>query len=177
MLRLRALTLLPLILACGQPFLNSPPSIRPLSAGDSRQALVGKWVLDLTLDSVQRLLQEPHQVRSVMDSVTPRVVRGTLELRDTIVGVEGTELRSVVSFDFTQLLGHPLSCFTPSLDLTRVERHGNTVAISVTPGAADCGFFGQGRLDGDSIVGWWAEAAFVGHPAAGRLRLVRDTIQ
>ena len=161
--------------ACGQPFLHPPPNIRPLAAKDWRQALVGKWIVELSLDSVQRLVQESHGVRSVMDPGPHRVVRGTLELRDTIVGVDGTDLRSTISFDFTRLLGHPLSCFSPTAGVTRVERNGRTVSISLTPGAADCGFFSQGQLDGDSLIGSWGEDAFVGARAAGKLRLLRDT--
>lgn len=171
---LRAPFAIAFLTACGQPFWNSPPNVRAMPAKDSRQDLTGRWTIELTLDSVQQLIREPYGVRSVMVAAAATTVVGTLVLYDTIVGPDGNELRSEASIDFSQLLGRPLSCYDPNQGLTTVRRKGARVNFRLTPNAYDCGFYAEARLVGDSMIGTWNEAAFVGAPAMGRLRMKRE---
>ena len=172
-LRTPALVAAMLLSSCGRPLLTPPPRVRALSVGDSRRALVGLWKIEFTIDSVQNITTGKGGARSSLLAVTPSTVAGTLELRDTVDGIDGLNLKGTVALDFQRLLGQPLSCYDPRYALVGVKRRNTHVRLELAPGAADCGLYADGRYLGDSVVGSWLEDSFIGPRAVGRFRMLR----
>ncbi len=146
----------------------------PLPAGDRRRSLAGLWNVNFAIDSVQAPLAGS---RAVMQAGSGTWVTGTLQLTDTLVVIRGLPLaglRATVEVDFTSSLGRQVSCFTPGEGLVEVQLHPSRLQLLFTPGAADCGFAAEGSVRGDSVVGAWNEASYVGHRTAGRFFMVRS---
>lgn len=162
-----------LTVACaGTPlFTPRPDAAVPLGSHDSRRALAGSWRAEFVADSVEW----PSGGDSIRFRHGPtNWIVGTLWLGDTVAGLGVVRgLRSDLVADFTPILGRQMSCFQSGRGVIDVERHGQTVQFWFTPGAGDCGFGGTARYYGDSIVGTWSEAAFVGAASVGRFRFVR----
>src|SRR6266513_1041068 len=153
----RVLFLLFVVTACNRPLWNPPgPQPKDLSPRDRRVALVGRWEVMFSGDTVAR-----------QRVTNPRTVRGVLVLSDTIIenGAEG--LKGSADFDFEPMLGRQVSCFNPGRNVFPISWHNDSVFIHLTPNAADCGLVVVGRLARDTVRGRWSEPSFVGHESGG----------
>lgn len=133
------------------------------------ESLAGLWTVAFRLDSVR-----------VPGTAPPRWQRGPFSeaqgrLRLTDSTASGSAVRSSIDLDFTSLLGRQMSCFDPRPSSTGVDRQGDTVTFRFTPWVADCGFGASGVLRGDSLIGSWDEASFLGPVAAGRFVMTRSS--
>lgn len=165
---MRALAILLLLGACARSAPERPASMTAsLPRDDARQALVGVWALRFAVDTIN--FRQPS---------TGATVAGTLTVRDTLVGEPGRIadlLRADFAADFASALGRPLSCFDSTARVLAATVHGDSVALSVTPYAADCGLSVTGLLRGDSIIGTWFEPSFAGGQSRGRVWMHRHT--
>jgi hypothetical protein len=128
---------------------------------------VGVWALRFAVDTIN--YRQPTRGDTVA---------GTLTVRDTLVGEPGRTadlLRADFAADFTLALGRPLSCFDSTARVLAGTIHGDSVALSMTPYAADCGLSVAGVLRGDSIIGTWFEPALAGGQSRGRVWMHRGT--
>lgn len=161
-----------LTIACGgTPFFTARPDAAvPLGSHDSRRALAGSWRTEFEADSVEW----PSGGDSIRFRHGPsQWISGTLWLGDTLAGVQVRGVRAEMVADFTPILGRQMSCFHSGRGVIDVERRGQMVRFWFTPGAGDCGFGGTAQDYGDSLIGTWSEAAFVGAASAGRFKFVR----
>jgi hypothetical protein len=150
----RTVLTLTVLASCAHPA-TGPELVRP---SEPRATLVGNWTLILTVDSTQRLVQEPHMVRSIMDPIPPVLDSGTLEVFDTLIPSTqwGDELRSRVHFDFQRLLGRPPFLLRSRGWLNCCAGSGGTSGVHHYPGCS-----GLWVLRGRSVAGgfprWYLE--------------------
>ena len=162
-----------LLFASSRQFHAQPPPVQspgiPLSSTDWRRAWTGEWVVQFTFDSVRG---RDGNV-TAWHPASGRTRTGTLTISDTLVGRGHHELSAYLAFDFRSLLGRPMSCFPTFPSTIELSRSGDSVEISFTPTAADCGVGGEVIRNADSATGTWSQLSLAGSVAMGRLQLVR----
>jgi hypothetical protein len=167
---------------------------------DARQTLVGTWRIEFTPESVRTYAHfatnvAPGRVRSIVpDTKAPHIVIyrldsltivGFLQLTDTIVSVDGTDLQSRLDADFRALSANyhwngrdtvvPMISVDPRRDFpTTVELHRTRLTLMFNTGI--CCFFVDGRYVGDSVVGTWGKVGEMGIGVRGRLRMLRMSL-
>ncbi len=142
---------------------------RPASQASVPQekSLDGSWSLEFRVDSVRSEAGNGWQTGS------GKTASGTLRFTDTDSTNQGP-VRNV-SYDilFAAALGRPMSCYTPGDKRLSATFHQDSLRIWFTPGSYDCGFSGDGKFFGDSLIGEWSETSFRGPVSTGRFRMVR----
>jgi hypothetical protein len=133
------------------------------------RTLVGSWDAEFHYDSVRRAGGVVERWRSANHGVA----RGRVVITKPAQPAGSNRLLSDVRVSFEPAFGRPMSCFTPGRGTVAVEARGTMVTIRFTPGAADCGFSGEGRLEMDSLVGTWSETSLGGPVATGVFRMRR----
>ncbi len=172
MSRVIALVVLPFIAGCGRPLFKSPPATPTrLAHSDSRQQIVGTWLVRFTLDSV--CMVQENGLRCSQSAPPDLSVEGQVVFTDTTMKNGPKGLVADLQFDLTPLLGRPVTCFRAGRGVIPVEVKAASVFIVFTPRAADCGLVAEGQLNTDTLVGEWREPAFVAYTAAGRFVISR----
>ena len=72
-----------------------------------------------------------------------------------------------------RLFGHTDDCVHPDANPLATAIHPDSIEISFTPDAADCGLAVVGVIRGDSFLGRWSEPQFVGNGAEGLFTMRR----
>lgn len=145
---------------------------RPLGQSDWRQVYVGRWHLTIWVDSVQELVPYKGGVRSAMHPVLqPCSASGTLVILDSVQpgSPEGSTVLARLEMDWAHLFGGPIMWF----GRVGLRRSNDRVLLGLSPGCFDCGVTAVLEPGRDSIVGSWAEMAYVGATRAGRVELRR----
>jgi hypothetical protein len=150
------------------------PTTSPQAAGsrvelDEMSTLIGSWNAEFHYDSVRGSGGVVEHWRAA----SHRVARGRIVLTAPSQPIRPFRLSSDVRVSFDSAFGRPMSCYTPGRGSVAIEAHRSSVTIRFTPDVADCGFSGEGRLEGDSIVGAWSETSIAGPVAMGAFRMHR----
>jgi hypothetical protein len=178
---------LPLVLlGCIHHFWNPRSPIQPLPEHDARRALVGVWRIELTVDSLRWFSVEPKGLMNLYTRpYDAPVIGATFELLDTLVDFDGTSLRSSLIPDPDSLpkiklpwpgrdVSFPLvQLSTPGF--TAVELHRTRVRFDFDPPGSGRCFCATGALQGDSIIGRWADVGEFGVGARGHFRMRRSS--
>jgi hypothetical protein len=176
-----------LLVACAPPSRTSPAAARPLTPpsptgsplplDDPRQALVGLWQAEFTLDSARVRVRAKYdwETETPPMSVTRRAL---LHLRDTVTWAG--DLVSSIAFDSTDapfpFFGNTQtrpSHLAPQVYTWLLKEHDTVVRIEPYTTCSDCTRFRvEGTHLGDSIVGTWQLDA-MGCVQFGRVRMAR----
>lgn len=145
--------------------------VLPLPEESAERRLVGSWEIIFGLDSTIQLDTSamPPVIRRVPYS-SKRVISGQLIIQDSLIQpfLNGPLLLLAdIDIDFTPLLGRQISCLMPANRAIAARISEDTLTVSLTPLAADCGLAASGQLFADSAVGDWVEPAYSGYRSSG----------
>ena len=148
-------------------------TVTALGAGDWRRALVGRWNVTFTLDSVS---VGARDAPAVWRRVGNQTVSSELIVYDSLVqAFPALGLRRSALPNFRPALERSLSCSEPDLlilGVQRLERGG--VGLDFTPEARDCGLRATVSGTQDSLSGRWHEPSIGLAVAVGGIQLVRQ---
>lgn len=147
-LRPRAVTVRALTLIALVPLSGCARSTTAPSSGTLREAdLVGGWTMAFQVGSR-----------------TSPLVFGSLDISAQHDPQRPEFLVAEFRADFRPLLGRQVSCLqTPQPALVRL-RDSTSIALALTPDAADCGLVADGQFAANTFSGAWVEPSITSQP-------------
>jgi hypothetical protein len=139
--------------ACGKPLFTPPSRLRDFEPTDPRQELVGRWQIEF----------------AGADSV----VRGELELTDSVGSPIDRTLLGRLTIDLAPVLGEPMRCLESGTGSVWVDRREALLELAFATRITHCWLRASTRWYEDSAVGQWRRDTQTGESDSGRFRMWR----